>query len=244
MLSKKGRIESSYNPQITTERNGFILANDVCNKSTDTSQLKPQVVQTKSNLKGIPEDTTWSFDNGYYSGENIHFMNKLEIDTYIDYQEDDSDEPYNKSNFVYLEAKDAYICSQGKSLVFASETFDKSKKKVIRTYRGTECKDCSKRILCTKRDVRYLKMYPFEQERKTMHIKMKTKHAIETYKLRSQIIEFVFGDLKLNKGVTTFLTRSLETVRTEFNLMSIASNLQKIWKLKRSAKNVTNFHMT
>ncbi|MBU0614720.1 MAG: hypothetical protein KJ601_01370, partial [Nanoarchaeota archaeon] len=41
---------------------------------------------------------------------------------------------------------------------------------------------------------------------------------------------FVFGDFRENKGLVAFLTRSLETVRTEFNLMSLASNLGKIWR--------------
>ena len=65
-----------------------------------------------------------------------------------------------------------------------------------------------------------------------MKRKMQTQGAKDTYKLRKQIVEFVFGDFKENKGLTTFLTKSLETVKTEFNLMSIASNLHKIWRKK------------
>ena len=63
-----------------------------------------------------------------------------------------------------------------------------------------------------------------------MRKKMRTKEAKEVYKLRKQIVEFVFGDFRENKGLITFLTRSLKTVRTEFNLMSLASNLDKIWR--------------
>ena len=63
-----------------------------------------------------------------------------------------------------------------------------------------------------------------------MRKKMQTEEAKETYKLRKQIVEFVFGDFRENKGLITFLTRSLETVRTEFNLMSLASNLDKVWR--------------
>ena len=76
-----------------------------------------------------------------------------------------------------------------------------------------------------------------------MKTKMLSDNAQKIYRERKQIVEFVFGDLKENKGIVTFLTRSLKTVKTEFNLMSIASNLYKIWKKKREKINInfTNF---
>jgi len=232
MPSKKGKIEFSYNPQITTEKNGFILANDVCNEIHDSGQLKPQVNQTKDNLGKIPKDVKWSFDNGYIDGANINFLNGLNIDAYISCQKEKSDKPYDKSNFNYDKEKDIYICPQGKTLVFQIEGFDKGKKKNLRLYKGTSCKTCPYHHLCTKKKdgIRTIKMYPFEEESRQMRKKMQTEEAKETYKLRKQIVEFVFGDFRENKGLITFLTRSLETVRTEFNLMSLASNLDKVWR--------------
>ena len=189
MPSKKGKIEFSYNPQITTERNGFIIANDVCNKAEDTSQLKSQVSQTSENLKEIPKDTKWSFDNGYMDGANISFLNGLNIDAYIACQKEKCDKPYDKSNFEYNKEKDEYICPEGKSLVFQREGFDKWKKKNLRLYKGASCKTCPNHKHCTKRkdDIRYIKMYPFEEESRQMKKKMQTKEAKETYKLRKHI---------------------------------------------------------
>ena len=234
MSSKKGKIEFSYNPQITTERNGFIIANDVCNKAEDHRQLKPQVNQTKENLKEIPNDTKWCFDNCYLDGANIDFLNGLNIDAYIACQKEKLDKPYDKSNFEYDKEKDVYICPEGKTLVFQREGFDKGKKKNLRLYKGTSCKTCLHHKLCTKKKdgIRTIKMYPFEEESREMRKKMQTREAKETYKLRKQIVEFVFGDFRENKGLITFLTRSLETVKIEFNLMSLASNLYKIWRKK------------
>ncbi len=234
MPSKKGKIEFSYNPQITTERNGFIIANDVCNEAYDSKQLKPQVSQTNENLKEIPKDTKWSFDNGYFESSNIKFLNDLNIDSYIACQKEKSGNPYDKSNFEYDKDKDEYICPESKSLVFQRLDFDKIKGKYVRLYKGAACGTCPNHKYCTKNKdgIRTVKMYPFEEEREQMKKKMQTKEAEETYKLRKQIVEFVFGDFRENKGLITFLTRSLETVRTEFNLMSIASNLHKIWRKK------------
>ncbi|MBU1626220.1 IS1182 family transposase [bacterium] len=232
MPSKKGKIEFLYNPQITTERNGFIIANDVCNDADDHRQLKPQVSQTKENLKEIPNYVKWSFDNGYMGGDNISFLNSLNIDAYIACQKEKSDKPYDKSNFKYNKEKDEYICPKGKLIVFQRVGFDKGKKKNLRLYKGTSCQTCPSQTHCTKRKdgVRYIKMFPFEEESRQMKTKMLTEKAKETYKLRKQIVEFVFGDFRENKGLVAFLTRSLETVRTEFNLMSLASNLGKIWR--------------
>ena len=57
---------------------------------------------------------------------------------------------------------------------------------------------------------------------------MKTPRAKEIYALRSRTVEPVFGDIKGNKGLTSFLTRGLERVKVEFTFAYIASNLKKI----------------
>ncbi len=56
---------------------------------------------------------------------------------------------------------------------------------------------------------------------------MQMPESKEIYKLRKEIVEPVFGDIKENKGVTGFLTRGLKMVKTEMNLISIASNIYR-----------------
>jgi len=72
-------------------------------------------------------------------------------------------------------------------------------------------------------------MFPYESERNGMTVKMKTQEAKEIYKIRGQTIEPVFGDIKENKGFSGFLTRGIETVRTEFNIICAARNIKRIW---------------
>jgi transposase len=62
-----------------------------------------------------------------------------------------------------------------------------------------------------------------------MNEKMNTKKGKETYKLRAITVEPAFGDIKENKGIRGFLTRGMETVKTEFDLVCTAINLKKIW---------------
>ena len=232
MKNKKGKIELSYNPQLTVDKGGFILANDVCKNAPDTFQLQPQVLQTEDNLGNLTEDVIWSFDAGYFEGGNIKFLLDKKIDGYIpDNNEKKKDNPYDKKHFEYDSINDDYTCPEGNKVTFIGEHFDKGKKKSVRVYKGTGCLGCQSQSKCTKRrnGIRYLKMLPYEGERNVMTVKMKTQKAKEIYKIRGQTIEPVFGDIKENKGLSAFLTRGLQGVRTEFNIICTARNIKSIW---------------
>lgn len=232
MKNNKDKIELSYNSQLTVDRSGFILANDVCQNANDSGQLQPQVIQTEDNIGGLPENVVWSFDAGYFEGENIKFLLDEKIDGYIpDNNEQKENNPYDKKNFKYDTERDEYSCPANQKLKFIGENLDRQKDKRVRIYKGQACSSCQNQRGCTKRKggVRYLKMFPHEVERNAMGMKMKTQKAIEIYKLRQQIIEPVIGDIKENKGVRAFITRGIKTVKTEFNIICAAVNLKRIW---------------
>jgi transposase len=234
MKNKKGKIEFSYNPQITTDNNGIILSNDVCQDAVDTDQLKPQVLQTKENVGELPEKVKWNFDNSYLEGENLHFLDEENIDGHLSCQEKKNISDYDYEKFVYDEKKDEYLCPEGNKMIFLREQYDKSKEKFLKLYKGQSCKNCPKKGICTKRKdgVRYLNRLPYEKERRDMKEKMKTEEAKKIYDRRKETVEPRFGDIKENKGMLSFLTRNLKNVRTEFNLACIGSNLQRINNLR------------
>ena len=232
MVSKKGKLELSYNVQITTESNGLILANDVCDSPSDIYQLQPMVNQTEQNLEKIPDKIKWSFDKGYYESHNIKFLDVKRIDGYIPSHKKNRENPYDKCNFSYNKLKDEYICPEKKSLIFFKEQYEKTKQKILRNYKGVNCGDCLKQKDCTKtkNGIRIVKMFPYEEERQVLEDKMQTPEGKQIYNLRRQIVEPVFGDIRENKGVMSFLTRSLETVKTEFNIICTANNIRRIHK--------------
>lgn len=236
MKNAKGNIELSYNPQVTADSKGFILANDVSQQSFDTWNLQPQVKQTKENLGALPKSLIWSFDSGYYESGNIEFLAENDIDGYIqDHNVGKPDNPFDKKNFRYDEDRDQYICPSGKSVVFLGTCYDRQKGKEIRVYRGKACSCCPQQGKCTKRKdgIRHVKMFPGEKAREALRTKMKTPRGIEIYKLRKQIVEPVLGNIKENIGVRGFLTRGIRTVQAEFNLICTAANIQKIWRNKK-----------
>lgn len=73
---------------------------------------------------------------------------------------------------------------------------------------------------------------------------MKTSEAKEIYKLRKQIVEPVFGDIRENKGINAFLTRGLKPVKTEFNLICAANNIIRMHgiRIKKLQRNKTNIN--
>lgn len=239
MKNKKGKIELSYNGQVTTEKRGFIVANDISQGANDTDQLKPKVKQTEENLGGLPDKGEWSFDRGYFESGNIKFLSDEEIDGYIpDRDEKKRGNPFDKRHFRYDAQEDRYICPEGKRVRFVSEHFDKEKKKTVRIYRGEECIGCKERWRCTRRKdgIRHIKAYPEDVELNAMREKMKTPEAKERYRIRKQSVEVVIGDIKENKGVRGFLTRGLKTVKSEFNLICAACNIKRIWGLLLEGK--------
>lgn len=233
MKTKGGRIELAYNCQITTSRNGIILANDVCNESTDYKQLLPQVRQTSAHIGNLAKNTVWACDSGYFEGENIKFLSDNGLDGYIpDNNISKAKNPYDKKNFLYDAERDEYHCPMGQTIKFAGEYYDCQKNRVVRLYKGQTCLACKEQRHCTKSKdgIRYLKMFPHELQRNTMTATMATNRAKELYRLRQQIVEPVFGDIKENIGVRGFLTRGIATVRGEFHLICTAVNIKRIWE--------------
>ena len=61
--------------------------------------------------------------------------------------------------------------------------------------------------------------------------RLKTPEGKKLYGLRKQTPEPVFGIIKSALGFRQFLLRSLENVRGEWNLMTIAWNMKRMFAL-------------
>lgn len=247
MLNKKDKFELSYNPQITVDhKQGFIVANDICQDAVDFNQLKRQIELVEENCGKLKEGTKISLDNGYHNGENIRYLNDKKLDGYIPNQAEAQKakgknvivHKFDKSNFGYDDKADEFICPAGNKLKFSCEYYSKEKKRNIREYVGVKCKDCLFNSQCTKRKdkIRRLKSYPFEKERRDMAKKMQTKKAKKVYGRRKETVEPAIGHIKENLGFRSFLTMGLNVVKNEFNLACIAYNLKKIWILLQKKK--------
>lgn len=238
MENKKKRKELSYNPQITVDHDsGIIVANDVTQDCTDHDQLEPMVENTEGNLGGLPKGVKMSWDNGYYNGYNLGFLERKGVDGYIpDSKQAQSmkgkkltDKLFSKDKFRYDEESDQFICPQGEILTRKGEYIYKGKP--LYSYYGANCSGCPMQTECAgKNKHRVITTNGFEGERRRMKVKMESEEGKNEYKKRGETVEWPFGNLKQNLGLREFLTRGIENVKVEHNLACTAHNLKIMWK--------------
>ena len=234
-------IKKAYNAQLCVDaEHQVIVAADVTNQATDVEHLLPMVQQCEDNTSGKIEKC--SADSGYSSGENIHAMQKLEIDTYIpdrDYrakQHGKEVNTFHKDNFVYDQDRDCYICPEGQRLTF-SHLQKRKNKDPLRLYRGRVCYGCHFFGRCTPRENgRTITRYTYEKELRQMRQKLDSEAGKTIYRQRKYTVEPPFGHIKSVMGFTSFMLRSRDKVRGEFKLVAISHNLKKIWLLLKNQK--------
>ena len=66
--------------------------------------------------------------------------------------------------------------------------------------------------------------------RERMERKLLTKRGRNLYKLRGQMVEPVFGQIKSVRGCDRFMRRGIEAVRTEWRLICATHNLLKLFR--------------
>ena len=74
-------FEQAYNCQIATNENQVIVGRNVTQETNDKKQLKPLLEDVKTTNDGKPSKV--SSDSGYYSDENVEYLESEEIDGYI-----------------------------------------------------------------------------------------------------------------------------------------------------------------
>jgi transposase len=60
--------------------------------------------------------------------------------------------------------------------------------------------------------------------------KLKTKGGQKAYSKRKESIEPVFGQIKENRGIRSFLLRGFEQAKGEWNLICLTHNILKLWR--------------
>lgn len=239
-------LKPGYNGQCAIdEANQVIVAQDVVTKPEDTGQLKPMIEQVKDNLGTKPKEL--STDGGYYSGENLQYLEKEQIDGYIPdtsnnqtkepTNSNQSGHPFSKENFQYHKEEDTYTCPEGKTLKYTRTRIRKDKKykrKRVFIYEGTQCLTCPSRSRCLGKGntsgIRHIERDGYEEYRARMKLKMQSEEGKNTYLKRNYTAEPPFGHLKHNLGYRQFLLRGLKGVKVEFAFMCIAYNITKIWE--------------
>jgi len=224
LMKTRSGNKAAYNGQAVVDKeNQVIVAADVVQDETDNRQYAPMMDDVKANTGAKPEKT--SGDGGYFSTESIEYAANEGIDAYIP---DTSPKKCPREGFVYEEERDAYICPEGKALTLCGERVNKGLE--YRIYRCYRCTGCPRAEACHGKSSRYKEITRRVDDhlQQAMSAKMKSEEGRSVYRLRKQIVEPVFGNIKANMGMRRLLLRGLEGAKIEYLLACTAHNIGKI----------------
>jgi hypothetical protein len=184
-------------------------------------------------------------DAGYGSEENYAYLEQHELGNYLKYNTFYQDtHHYRKAellrkrqflaeNFPYDGDKDEYTCPAHQRLRFqytSRYTSDNGYVTNRRLYECQACNQCPLKPECTRakgnRKIRI--SFRLLAYRRQARANLTSEAGQRLRAARSTDVEPVFGIIKHNMSFRRFHLRSLEKVKTEWRLVSIAHNMKKL----------------
>lgn len=234
-----GQLKPGYNVQIMVESE-YIVGTGIFANPTDTRTLIPFMEQVYSRTHRRIQKLI--ADAGYESEENYSYLERNGQKAYIktsDYEQRKKRsykaDVYRADMLPYDEDTDSYMCPNGKRLMFAYETHRTSADGYTATKRVYRCEGscagCPHRKKCysgtyEQRQIKVSKV--FERQRRESLKNITSEEGVLLRMNRSIQVEGAFGVLKQDFGFRRFLTRSNGKVKTQFFLLAIAFDIQKL----------------
>ena len=239
---------AAYNVQLSVDaQTQLIAANQTVTDSNDFDQLSRQHKNVESNL-GPDRRRCYVYDAGYHNLEHLEYINLNHVNAYVASPRKDSDQQppeqktsFERTDFVYDAENDYYKCPAGNNLTYEKD-YHKENKWSGRVYKTEACLVCPFSSQClaknNKNKHRRVRREHREIYAEKMQGKCRTDHGKFLQHVRSTTVEPAFGNLKANLGFRRFRLKGHELVSAEFNLMCIAHNLNKLFKLMGTPKQI------
>ena len=202
MKSKDGFVQA-YNAQIAVDGTAqIIVAQDVTQSGVDSGQLVPMIDATKRNLGRYPVQA--SADAGYCSEANLEALETRAIDGYV-------------ATGRARDAVDGHVKGEDDDdAPGASSPGSASKPAAEPKPQAQPTASTSAQSAAAPSRV------------EAMRAKIKAGGHDSPYRLRKQLPEPVFGQIKEARGFRQFLMRGFEKVRGEWAMICTAHNLLKL----------------
>jgi len=224
---------AGYSAQVVVDdEHGLIVSSDAASVNNDLGQFSPQIDKAQAELGRKCEVAVadsgyaWTDDLGKIAGQGIQVI--------VPTQRVASGRAvgeYDKRRFRYDPLKDCYLCPEGNSLRYAGKT-RKGNGKKYRIENKETCPVCPQFGRCTTdKGGRTVERLLGEELRDRLEAEYALPQNQTIYRRRQQKVELVFGHLKHNLGVTTFLLRGLEGVRAETSVLALCFNLRRMISL-------------
>lgn len=237
VIKSGGVLRTNYNCQASVTTSGIIVSAYATNAASDREHLLPVIEQAEKNT--MQQTKTILADSGYASYDNYEQLTRQCKTILIPDQQKEDEiikaavDPFHKNHFRYNADTDQFICPEGKRLkLHRAAHLHKRTKQHCKIYRGIECRGCLKKTLCTKGNARQIHVETRVPLRETIRQLLNSPPGKQLYKLRQQIIEPIFGNIKHNLQYIMMHLRTLEKVNGEWQLICLTHNIKQIWKVK------------
>ena len=258
MQTTHGVIQGYNGQAFVDAKHQVIVGAEVFGSGPDNNHLEPMIEVTEKNMKSIRkdedyfEDKTLSADTGYFSENNLKYASDKKIDAYIpdqqfrkrdvrfkDKKEDHSKKSkrISREDFRYDENSDCVICPCGNKLALSkSEVIIKNI--TYKKYIGKKsfCSVCPDRNKCLRNEKTRYRVFQIAKDisgreyTKEMIAKIDTPEGRKKYSLRMGIVEPVFANIRIHKGLDRFTLRGKSKVNCQWLLFCIVHNIGKIMK--------------
>jgi len=234
---RNSQLKPGYNVQIGVEGE-YIVGVDIFSERTDYATLVPFLDRMNQYLPQPYQNIV--ADAGYESEENYVYLAKQGQNCYIKPQNYEQTKTrkyrqdlYRVENMVYDPEKDVFSCPQGHSILPVFEKRRKSKTGYVATtqvYECSSCDACPVKPKCTKAagNRRLQVARTFQKYRQEAYQNITSPFGILLRMNRSIQVEGAFGVLKEDHGFRRFLMRGKKNVRTEYLLLSLGYNINKL----------------
>ena len=224
---------AGYNAQIVVDdQHGLIVSCDAVSTNNDLGQFSVQIEQAQEILEKSPQVAV--ADSGYAFIEDLAQIDQQHIQIIVPTQRIASGREigeYDKRNFRYDTEQDCYYCPRNYKL----SSYSLNRKRFGKVYliEKTEyCLNCSAYGKCTRaKKGRTIVRLDHEELQERLEREHQLSHIQAIYKRRQEKVELVFGHIKRNLGVSSFLLRGLVGVRAETAVFALCFNIRRLISL-------------
>jgi transposase len=226
-----------YNVGLTVDENQLVADLGMTNLSSDQPGLKSGIDGVEETISGeIPEGVKVLADAGYFSADNIEFLEEKKLDGYIapsmDFKTNDFEKDWRSRDFIYDDKKDVLICKNGRELM--RHTPKKPPRRNVERFKAKcNCTDCPLKSECfgnekgRRKHVSYLSGVDL---RARMTEKMLSAEAKKLYVNRKTTVEPTIGDIKENLSMRQFRIRGFAAL-VEMGIAALCHNIKKLAKM-------------
>jgi len=209
------------------------------------ARRKPEILpqQEDHQPRRLPKNI--SADAGYGSEENYAYIEEHQLGNYVKYntfhrEQQKHRKPelirkaiFRSENFPYEAETDIFVCPANQRLTYRGTSHERTENGYrikLRHYEAPNCNACPLKPECTraKGNRRMRVSFRLRRYREQAKNNLLSEQGKVLRVQRNVEVESVFGHIKHNMHFRRFSLRGLEKVKTEWGLVCIAHNMQKL----------------